>query len=80
MRTFSWARAAWFIAKGRTFRVAAPVAVIVGTVLSAVNQGSAIAAGDVDVPTIARVLANYTIPYLVSSIGYLGAHGGPPAT
>lgn len=59
------------IAKGATFRTASKIAVIVGTLLTVVNQGSVIIAGDATLVTWLRTVANYAIPYTVASIGYL---------
>lgn len=44
---------------------------IVGTVLSAANLGSVIAAGDSNWVTWVRVGVNYATPFAVVSIGYL---------
>lgn len=52
-------------------RKALPVAVVVGTVLSLVNQGSVIVGGAANAGTWLRVAVNYTVPFLVASIGYL---------
>lgn len=60
--------------------MALPVAVVVGTILLVVNQGSQLLAGDVDLVMVLRGLANYAIPYVVSSIGYLNARSGPPGS
>lgn len=59
------------IAKGATFRTASKIALVVGTLLTAVNQGSVIFSGDASSATWVRTLANYVIPYTVASIGYL---------
>ena len=59
------------ILAGRTFRKAFPVALTVGTLLSLVNQGNVLLAGDMHTASWARVALNYVIPYLVSSYGYL---------
>jgi hypothetical protein len=48
-------------------------AAVVGTVLSAVNQGSVISGGDATPATWARVGVNYLVPFLVSSVGFLSA-------
>lgn len=56
---------------GVTFRTCARVAVVVGTILTLVNQGSVILAGDASVATWIRVAVNYLVPFIVSSIGYL---------
>lgn len=53
------------------------MALVVGTILVAVNQGSRLLAGEVDLVMVLRALANYAIPYVVSSIGYLKASSGP---
>lgn len=59
------------IAKGATFRTASKIALVVGTLLTAVNQGAVIVAGDATLATWLRTAANYLIPYTVASIGYL---------
>ena len=59
------------MAKGATFRTASKIAVVVGTLLTVVNQGSLIASGDASWATWVRTVANYVIPYTVASIGYL---------
>jgi hypothetical protein len=74
----SWPRAAWLIASGATFRTSLPVALVVGSLLSAVNQGGELVAGDIDGATLIRMAANYTTPYLVSSVGYLSAYRSRP--
>lgn len=70
----SWSRSTEALAlflRGRTARTAGPTAAIVGTLLSAVNQGYLLAAGDADAGT--RVAVNYLVPYTVASIGFLSA-------
>ncbi len=57
--------------RGATFRACAPVAVVVGTVLSVVNQGDVLLSGAGDAVVAAKVAANMTIPYLTSSAGAL---------
>lgn len=59
------------ILSGVTFPTASRVALVVGTLLSAVNQGAVIAAGDATSLTAVRVVVNYLIPFTVASIGYL---------
>lgn len=65
--------------RGVTVRVAGRVAVLVGTVLSAVNQGSLIVAGDATGATWIRVSVNYLTPFVVTSIGYLAGCRAEPA-
>jgi hypothetical protein len=54
-----------------TFHTASRVALVVGTLLTIVNQGAIIVHGDQTSLTWVRVAANYAIPYVVASIGYL---------
>lgn len=65
------AQVAWLILRGATWRVALPVALVVGTVLALVNQGADLSRGNADAGTGVRIVANFLIPYLVSSVGYL---------
>ncbi len=70
----SWSQpadAVVIVVLGRTARKAVPVAAIVGTILSAVNLGPIIAAGDATTGTWVIVAVNYLVPYIVASIGYL---------
>ena len=57
----------------RTLRKTLRIALIVGTLLSLINQGHVVAAGEASAVTWIRVLANYLIPWVVSSIGFLSA-------
>ena len=73
VRALTWPRTAWLILSGTTFRTAWPIALVVGSVLSLVNQGDRLVSGPQDLSTLLRVVANYAIPYVVSSLGYLSA-------
>lgn len=59
------------ILRGVTFRICARVAVVVGTILTLVNQGSVVVGGDATLGTWLRVVVNFLVPFIVSSIGYL---------
>jgi len=59
------------IVRGATVRTAIPVAVIVGTVLSIVNEGQVVASGHAGATTGIRIGVNYAIPFVVASIGYV---------
>lgn len=50
-----------------------PTALIVGTILSLINQGSVIQAGDATLATWIRVFFNYLIPFTVANIGFVSA-------
>lgn len=75
-----WTRAAGLILHGTTWRVALPIALVVGTTLALVNQGAELISGDADAATVLRLIANDAIPYIVSSAGYLSARTGETPT
>ena len=66
--------------RGVTVRVAGRVAIVVGTILSAVNQGSVILAGDATGFTWTPIAVNYLIPFVVASFGYLAGCRAEPAS
>lgn len=63
--------------RGHTARTAAPVAAVVGTVLSAVNQGDVLLGGGAGTATWIRIAVNYLVPFCVASIGFLSARRAP---
>lgn len=69
--------AAILIVRGATIHPAARIALVVGTLLTVVNQGGVILSGDLGAPTLVRIVANYLIPYVVSSIGFLASFRTP---
>lgn len=71
-------RAAIMFLRGCTIRSASPIAFIVGTLLSAVNQGAVIAHGYADTATWLQVAFNYATPFVVASLGYLSARRARP--
>lgn len=71
--TSFWRRWCWPIMSGQTRRIAWPVALVVGSLFLAVNQGAQLLSGDLAWSATPRIVANYLIPYIVSSIGYLKA-------
>lgn len=68
------------IAKGYTLRTAMRVAAVVGTILSAVNEGSVIASGRFGAITGVRIVTNFIVPFIVASIGYLAPFRRPRRT
>lgn len=62
---------------GCTVRTAGPTAVVVGTILSAVNEGAMLWGGHAGVGTWVQIAINYLVPFLVASIGYLAARRRP---
>ena len=65
------------ILRGVTFTTCARIALVVGTILSVVNQGAVMIDGDTTVMTWVRVGSNYLVPFVVSSIGYLAPFRQP---
>lgn len=61
---------------GATVRTCAPVALVVGTVLSLVNQGDVLAMGMGSAALGAKIGVNYLVPFLTSSTGALLAVRG----
>ncbi len=59
--------------RGATVRTAVPTALVVGTILSAVNHGDVVAGGSAGPDTWVRIAVNYLVPFLVASIGFLSA-------
>lgn len=58
---------------GTTLRKTIPIALVVGTILSLINQAGVVFGGDATPATWVRIGANYLIPFCVSSAGFLGA-------
>lgn len=56
-----------------TVRAAWKIALVVGTLLTVINEGGVIAEGEATWVTGLRVAANYSTSFLVSSAGFLAA-------
>ena len=52
------------------------IAVVVGTVLTAINQGDVIARGDATTTTVVKAALNYLVPFIVSNLGLLAGKPG----
>jgi len=80
-RSVTWShpsQAVLLFLRGATARTAVPVAAVVGTVLSAVNQGDVVLSGTASLWAWGRIAVNYLVPFLVASFGYLSARRSPP--
>jgi hypothetical protein len=78
----AWSRrpeAIRLFARGVTLRPCVPVAVVVGIVLSAANEGPLLAAGDLAWQDWIRVAVNFIVPFLVASHGFLRGGRAAPA-
>jgi hypothetical protein len=47
------------------------IALVVGTLLTAINQADVIARGDATSATLAKAVLNYIVPFVVSNLGLL---------
>jgi hypothetical protein len=65
--------AARLVSRVRIIRRTLTTAVVVGTLLSAINEGYLVARGEVSGGTWARIAANYLIPFIVANVGVLSA-------
>jgi hypothetical protein len=52
------------------------IAVVVGTILTAINQADVIARGDATSTTLAKAALNYVVPFVVSNLGLLAGKRG----
>lgn len=69
-----WVRDAWVVCvQPRNLKRTIRIAVIVGIVLTLINQGAVIAAGQATPATWARCVLNFIVPFLVSNAGVLSA-------
>lgn len=75
----SRASAAWeavlFCARPRNLRRTVKIAVIVGFILTGINQSAAFTSGDVTAGTWVRSGLNFVVPFLVSNAGLLSGRG-----
>ena len=63
--------------RGVTVPTAGRAALVVGTVVSALSQGATIVDGTATWLTWLLVGVNYSVPFVVASIGFLSARRGP---
>jgi hypothetical protein len=47
------------------------IALVVGTILTAINQADVIARGDATSTTLVKAALNYVVPFIVSNLGLL---------
>ncbi len=59
------------VLRGATARAAVPVALLVGSILTAANEGSQLADGRWRWTLVVKIAVNYATPFLVASFGYL---------
>jgi hypothetical protein len=69
-----WARlveALRIIREPQHLRRTLKIAFVVGTILTAINQGDVILAGDATTGTALKTVLNYCVPFIVSNLGLL---------
>jgi hypothetical protein len=74
----TWREGIALIVAGITFRTCIKVSLVVGTLLSVVNQGQIILEGEATAATWVRVVINFVIPYVVASVGYIAPFRSRP--
>lgn len=60
-----------YCARRENLRRTVLIAIVVGVLLTVINQGGVIAAGDATTATWARCALNFVVPFLVSNAGLL---------
>jgi hypothetical protein len=71
----TWREAAQIVFRPYNLRRTVTIAVVVGTVLFAINQLDVVLRGDADTVTWVKVAVTYFVPFCVSSAGLLvGTH------
>ena len=69
-----WLRAFWaHLNSWPAVRRCLGIALVVGTVLSLINEGDAIFGGGLSGADGAKIPLNYVVPFVVSSLGYISA-------
>ena len=64
-------RALKVVLQPRHLRRTVPVALVIGLVLTAINQGDVILAGDAGRGTLIKLCLNFVVPFCVSNLGLL---------
>ena len=72
-----WPEAFNLFFQGITVRACVPVAIIVGIILSTINQSDVILSGNTTLVLWLKVGMNFVVPFCVSSYGFLNARRLP---
>jgi hypothetical protein len=73
VRWATYGEAARLCVRRGTLRRTIPIAVVVGSLLSAINLGGALLGGHPGPATWARAAMNFLVPFAVSTLGFLSA-------
>lgn len=66
-----------YCARPQHLRRTVRIALVVGVLLTAINQGAVIAGGDATLATWIRCGLNFCVPFVVSNLGLLGGRPRP---
>lgn len=69
----TWREAAGILGTGRHLRNTVVLALVVGSVLFAINQLDVVVGGHADAGTVVKIVLTYVVPYVVSNCGVLMA-------
>jgi hypothetical protein len=69
----TYGEAATLCVRPSTLRRTIPIALVVGTLLTAINLGGTLLGGLATRATWARVVSNFLIPFVISTLGFLSA-------
>lgn len=66
-----------FCARPENLKATMRIALVVGVVLTAINEGDALTAGHISGVLAAKVPFNFVVPFVVSNLGLLAARQAP---
>jgi hypothetical protein len=69
----TYGEAATLCVRPSTLRRTIPIALVVGTLLTAINLGGTLLGGHATPATWAHVVSNFLIPFVISTLGFLSA-------
>ena len=62
-----------FCARPENLKATTRIAIVVGVVLTSINEGDAFAAGHFNSPMMVKAPLNFVVPFVVSNLGLLAA-------
>ena len=73
-----WRGALAYCARRDHLRRTVRIALVVGVVLTAINQLDVLLAGDATATTFVKCALNFVVPFVVSNLGLLSGRAGDP--
>jgi hypothetical protein len=71
-----WRAALAYCARPAHLRRTLRIALVVGLVLTAINQGDVLLSGDATAGTFVKCALNFVVPFVVSNLGMLSGRSG----